>query len=134
MEDNFFCLLRKHELYHPIARMILLNKQNCSEGNCRIKVLFRFNSNLSFLGTYFYKVNIFKKSDQNVNQKSWKWFKWPNKIMEGSKIRQSTIYYAGLQRIVDQESDVPNIMFFILFIDIGHSKLFIFIFEFYRNK
>ena len=49
------------------------------------------------------------------------------------KIRQSTIYYAGLlgqwdKRIVDQESDVPSIIFFILFIDLGHSKLFIFIF------
>ena len=45
------------------------------------------------------------------------------------KIRQSTIYYAGLlrrwdKRIVDQESDVPSIIFFI---DLGHSKLFIFI-------
>ena len=43
------------------------------------------------------------------------------------KIRQSTIYYAGLlgrwdKRIVDQESDVPSIIFFI------DSKLFIFIF------
>ena len=48
------------------------------------------------------------------------------------EIHQSTIYYAGLlgrwdKRIVDQESDVPNIIFFILFIDLGHSKLFIFI-------
>ena len=30
--------------------------------------------------------------------------------------------------IVDQESDVPNIIFFILFIDLGHSKLFMFFF------
>ena len=49
------------------------------------------------------------------------------------EIRQSTIYYAGLlgrldKWIVDQESDVPSIIFFILFIDLGHSKLFIFIF------
>ena len=49
------------------------------------------------------------------------------------EIRQSTIYYAWLlgqwdKRIVDQESDVPSIIFFILFIDLGHSKLFIFIF------
>ena len=34
----------------------------------------------------------------------------------GDEIRQSTIYYAGLlgrwdKRIVDQESDVPNIIF-----------------------
>ena len=51
------------------------------------------------------------------------------------KIRQSTIYYAGLlggwyKWIVDQESDAPSIIFFILFIDLGHSKLFIFIFVF----
>ena len=32
------------------------------------------------------------------------------------------------KRIVDQESDVPCIIFFILFIDLGHSKLFILIF------
>ena len=53
--------------------------------------------------------------------------------MDSFEIRQSTIYYAGLlgrwdKRIVDQESDVPSIIFFILFIDLGHSKLFIFIF------
>ena len=47
------------------------------------------------------------------------------------QIRQSTIYYAGLlgrwdKQIVDQESDVPSI--FTLFIDLWHSKLFIFIF------
>ena len=40
------------------------------------------------------------------------------------------MYYAGLlgrwdKRIVDQESDVPSIKFFI---DLGHSKLSIFIF------
>ena len=49
------------------------------------------------------------------------------------EICQSTIYYAGLlgrwdKRIVDQESDVPSIIFLILFIDLGHSKLFIIIF------
>ena len=49
------------------------------------------------------------------------------------EIRQSTIYYAGLlgrwdKRIVDQESDVPSIIFFILFIDWGNSNLFIFIY------
>ena len=49
------------------------------------------------------------------------------------RIRQSTIYYAWLlgqwdKRIVDQESDVPSIIFFILFIDLAHLKLFIFIF------
>ena len=49
------------------------------------------------------------------------------------KIRQSTIYYAGLlgrwdKWIVDQESDVPSISFFILFIDLGQQQLFIFIF------
>ena len=43
-----------------------------------------------------------------------------------SEIRQSAIYYAGLlgqrdKQIIDQESDVPS---FILFIDLGHSKLF----------
>ena len=32
------------------------------------------------------------------------------------------------KRIIDQESDVPSIFFYILFIDLGHSKLFIFIF------
>ena len=52
---------------------------------------------------------------------------------ETIEIRQSTIYYVGLlgrwhKRIVDQESDVPSIISFILFIDLGHSKLFIFIF------
>ena len=54
-------------------------------------------------------------------------------VAPAAKIRQSTIYYAGLlgrwdKRIVDQESDVPSIIFFILIIDLGHSKLFIFIF------
>ena len=49
----------------------------------------------------------------------------------GFEISQSTIYYDGLlgrwdKQIVDQESDVPSIIFFILFIDLGHSKLFIF--------
>ena len=49
------------------------------------------------------------------------------------KIRQSPIYYTGLlgrwdKRIVDQESDVPSIIFFILFTDLGYSKLFNFIF------
>ena len=48
------------------------------------------------------------------------------------EIRQPTMYYAGLlgrwdKQIVDQESDVPSIIFFILFIDLGHSKLFIFV-------
>ena len=48
------------------------------------------------------------------------------------KICQSKIYYAWLLErwdkwIVDQESDVPSI-FFILLINLGHSKLFIFIF------
>ena len=43
------------------------------------------------------------------------------------------MYYAGLlgrwdKRIVDQESDVPSIIFFILFVDLGHSQAFIFIF------
>jgi hypothetical protein len=52
---------------------------------------------------------------------------------EGSyvEIRQSTIYYAGLlgrwdKQIVAQESDVQSIIFSILFIDLGYSKLFIF--------
>ena len=48
------------------------------------------------------------------------------------KIHQSTIYYAGLlgqwdKRTVDKESDVPNI-FLNIFIDLGHTKLYIFIF------
>ena len=56
------------------------------------------------------------------------------------KIRQSTTYYAGLlgrwdKRIIDQESDVPSIFFFILFIDLGHSKLFILFLQLYnKNK
>ena len=46
------------------------------------------------------------------------WKRWNN-----LKIRQSTVYYAVLlgrwdKRIVDQESDVPSIIFFILFIDL----------------
>ena len=51
-----------------------------------------------------------------------------------NQIRQCTIYYAGLlgqwyKRIIDQESDVPSkYHFFLLFIDLGHSKLFIFLF------
>ena len=49
-----------------------------------------------------------------------------------TKIRKSTIYYAGLlgrwdKWIVGQESDVSSIISFILFIDLGHSKLFVFI-------
>ena len=56
-----------------------------------------------------------------------------------SKIHQSTIYYAGLlggwdKRIVDQESDVPSIIFLILFIDLGISKLFFFIFVILYRK
>ena len=35
------------------------------------------------------------------------------------------------KRIVDQASDVPSIIFFRLFIDLGHSKLFTFIFVFF---
>ena len=55
------------------------------------------------------------------------------------KIRQSTIYYAGLiggwdKRIVDHESDVPSTIFFILFTDLGHSKHFIFIFVILYKK
>ena len=47
-----------------------------------------------------------------------------------TEIRQSTIHYAGLlgrwdKPIVDQESDVPSIIFSILFIDLrrGHVKI-----------
>ena len=36
--------------------------------------------------------------------------------------------------IVDQASDVPSIIFFRLFIDLGHSKLFTFIFVFFRKN
>ena len=54
----------------------------------------------------------------------------------GLEIRQSTIYYAWSlgrwdKRIVHQASDVPSIIFFRLFIDLGHSKLFTFIFLFF---
>ena len=35
------------------------------------------------------------------------------------------------QRIVDQASDAPSIIFFRLFIDLGHSKLFTFILYFF---
>ena len=57
----------------------------------------------------------------------------------GLKIRQSTIYYSVLlgrwdKRIDNQESDVPSIIFFILFRDLGHSKLFIFIFVFFKKN
>ena len=57
-----------------------------------------------------------------------------------SEIRQSTLCYAGLlggwdKRIVNQESDVSSIIFFILFLDLGNSKLFIFIFVIlFKNK
>ena len=56
------------------------------------------------------------------------WKRW-----DGLEIRQSTIYYAGLlgqwdKCIVDQESDVPKKKFLYFFIDLGNSKLFIFIF------
>ena len=49
------------------------------------------------------------------------------------QIRQFTIKYAGLlgrwdKRIVNQASDVPSIIFFHHFLDLGHSNLFIFIF------
>ena len=60
------------------------------------------------------------------------------------EIRQSTIYYTGLlgrwdKRIIDQESDVSSIIFFIIFIDLGHSKRlhskrFIFIFVILYKK
>ena len=55
------------------------------------------------------------------------------------KIRQSTIYYTGLlgrwdKRIVGQEFDVPSTIFFIIFIDLGHSKLFAFIFVFLKKN
>ena len=53
-----------------------------------------------------------------------------------SKIRQSTIYYAGLlgrwdKGIVAQESDVPSIISYILFIDTQNS-LFLFLY-FYKK-
>ena len=38
------------------------------------------------------------------------------------------------KRIVDQASDVPSIIFFRLFIDLGHSKLFTFIFVFFKKN
>ena len=38
------------------------------------------------------------------------------------------------KRIVDQASDVPSIIFFRLFIDLGHPKLFTFIFVFFLKK
>ena len=49
------------------------------------------------------------------------------------KIRQSTIYYPGLlgrwdKRIFDQESDVPSIIFFILFCRLRALKTFYFYF------
>jgi hypothetical protein len=55
------------------------------------------------------------------------------------KRRRSTIYYAGLlgrwdKKIVYQESNVPSIIFFILFLDLGHSKLFISIFVILKKK
>ena len=61
------------------------------------------------------------------------WNPWSNKTDANLENRQSSIYYAGLlgrwdKRVVDQESDVPSIIFLILFIDLGNSKLFIFIF------
>ena len=61
---------------------------------------------------------------------------WEKKNLQNSspklKIRQSKIYYAWLlgrwyQQIVDQESDVPSIIFYILFIGLGYVKLFIFV-------
>ena len=50
-----------------------------------------------------------------------------------SKIRQSTIYYAGLlgqwdKRIVDQESDVPSIIFFHTFYRLRAFKTLYFLF------
>ena len=61
------------------------------------------------------------------------------KSVQFVKIRQSTIYYAGLcgrwdKRIVDQESDVRSIIFLIPFIDLENSKLFIFIIEIYKKS
>ena len=63
----------------------------------------------------------------------------PIELPHKSEIRQSTIYYAGLlgwwnKWIVDQESDVPSTIFFILFIDLGHSKLFILIFVIWKKN
>ena len=57
------------------------------------------------------------------------------------EIRQSTIWYVCSlgqwdKRFVNQASDVPSIIFFRLFIDLGRSKLFtfIFVFFFFLNK
>ena len=78
----------------------------------------------------WFSVGICKYKPGYKNQMTWYKF----------EICQSTIYYAWLlgrwdKRIVDQESDVPSIISFILFIDLGHSKLFIFIFViFLENK
>ena len=54
-------------------------------------------------------------------------------ILGTVNLSQSTIYYAGLlgrwdKQIVDQESDVPCVILFILFIDLGtQNSLFLFL-------
>ena len=53
--------------------------------------------------------------------------------MKNHKIRQSTIYYAGLlgrwdKQIVDQESDVPSIIFFYTFYRLRALKTLYFYF------
>ena len=53
---------------------------------------------------------------------------WIPGLLSSPKIRQSTIYYAGLLGQWDKRIFNPSIIFLILFIDLGNSKLFIFIF------
>ena len=60
-------------------------------------------------------------------------------IADSPEIRQFTIYYAGWlgrwdKQIVDQESDVSSTIFSILFIDLGHSKLFVFTFVIFQEN
>ena len=57
-----------------------------------------------------------------------------------SKAKNPSIYnilhwfaWTMVQRIVNQGSDVPRIIFFHHFLDLGHSKLFIFIFVIFRK-
>ena len=55
------------------------------------------------------------------------------------QIRQSTTWYAGFlvrwnKWLADQASDVPRITFLEFLIDLGHSKLFVFIFVYVAIK
>ena len=81
------------------------------ESQCGLKTML-----LYLLSKSYQQLEKFKKKSANLRH-----------IQAGSLDRLD-------KQIVDQASDVPSIIFFRLFIDLGHSKLFTFIFVFFLKK